>query len=211
MNRLLRRTFRLKKQKLNASCRLILFGLDGTYYAVVAAGTGALLRLPLALSAVPAPCTDCSYYFQSSRNNLSTVNLTDWDTSGVINMAYMFIGATTFNQPLASWNVSAVTAMSYMFYYASSFNQSLATWDVRLVKYLNNMFNSATAFNQPLGTWNVSAVTLTTFMFCNSSPIDMSLFSWFVSRIPTLQKPLSFQNYSGRFQLITHVPQNARI
>ena len=62
----------------------------------------------------------------------------------------MFIGATSFNQPLNNWDVSNVTDMGGMFMYASSFNQPLNKWNVSKVKNMNYMFADATSFNQPL-------------------------------------------------------------
>ena len=49
-----------------------------------------------------------------------------WNVSKVTNMAGMFGGATSFNQPLNDWNVSKVTNMEEMFYRAESFNQEAA-------------------------------------------------------------------------------------
>ena len=50
--------------------------------------------------------------------------------SNVTNMWYMFLNATSFNQPLNKWNVSNdVTYMRRMFDGADSFNQPLhAPW-----------------------------------------------------------------------------------
>merc|ERR1712083_1005669 len=44
-------------------------------------------------------------------------------------MKNMFLGAKTFNQPLASWDTSKVKDMKGMFLAARSFNQPLDSWD----------------------------------------------------------------------------------
>ena len=56
--------------------------------------------------------------------------ISNWDTSRVTNMGYMFENASSFNQPLNNWDVSNVTDMGGMFMYASSFNQPLNKWNV---------------------------------------------------------------------------------
>ena len=42
-------------------------------------------------------------------------HISDWDTSQVTDMYYMFWDASAFNQPLASWDISRVTDMMWMF------------------------------------------------------------------------------------------------
>ena len=64
-------------------------------------------------------------------------------------MSYMFLNATSFNQPLNSWNVSNVRNMHQMFAGASSFNQPLNNWNVSKVTDMRWMFE-ASSFNQPL-------------------------------------------------------------
>ncbi len=78
--------------------------------------------------------------------------------SNVTNMAYMFIGATNFNQDLSGWDVSNVTDMSFMFWSATNFNQDLSGWYVSNVTGMTGMFMDATNFNQDLSGWDVSNV-----------------------------------------------------
>ena len=55
--------------------------------------------------------------------------ISNWDTSRVTNMGYMFENASSFNQPLNNWNVSNVWRKEGMFRDATSFNQPLhAPW-----------------------------------------------------------------------------------
>ena len=77
--------------------------------------------------------------------------LKDWDVSSVTNMLRMFKGASKFNQPLNGWTVSSVTVMSHMFR-SSNFNQPPNDWDVGSVGTMLYMF-SQTNFNQPPNNW----------------------------------------------------------
>ena len=44
--------------------------------------------------------------------------ISNWDTSKVTSMDWMFQGVTSFNQPFNDWNVSNVTNMSALFHNA---------------------------------------------------------------------------------------------
>ena len=59
--------------------------------------------------------------------------MSDWDTSSVSNMQYMFYGASAFNADISAWNTSSVTSMSSMFFHAYSFNQDISKWDTSSV------------------------------------------------------------------------------
>ena len=56
--------------------------------------------------------------------------MNNWDVSNVTTMIDMFLGATSFNQPLNNWNVSNVTDMEGVFAEVQSFNQPLNNWNV---------------------------------------------------------------------------------
>ena len=76
-------------------------------------------------------------------------DISNWDVSNVTDMNDMFLGETSFNQPLNKWNVSNVTDMWCMFWGAESFNQPLNNWNVSNVRDMEHMFTD-TPFNQPL-------------------------------------------------------------
>merc|ERR1712194_225405 len=65
-------------------------------------------------------------------------DISDWDTSGVTNMAGMFWEAAAFNQPL-SFDTSRVTDMDWMFSYATAFNQPVS-FNTSRVTTMTNMF-----------------------------------------------------------------------
>ena len=78
--------------------------------------------------------TDMSLLFQESLFSIVTTSfdgdISTWDTSSVIDMSYMFLGAADFNTDISSWDVSNVTNMVVMFDGASSFNGDISGWDV---------------------------------------------------------------------------------
>ena len=74
---------------------------------------------------------------------------------------------------ISNWDTSRVTNMRWMFKNAESFDQPLNNWDVSNVRDMNNMFSSATSFNQPLNKWNVSNVTK-----LRKTPNEPGLVNW---------------------------------
>ena len=84
-------------------------------------------------------------------NDCDGDNISDWDTSSVTNMSYLFYNAdgnsSSFNQDLSKWNTSSVTHMNWMFKNLRSFNRDLLTtsesWDVSNVINMNGMLCSS--------------------------------------------------------------------
>ena len=103
---------------------------------------------------------DASSFFENVKGKISFKSTIRLNTSNVVNMRAMFAG-TKFNQDISNWNTSKVTDMSYMFSSATAFNQPLNTWDVSNVTNMSYMFagvrykdgnkyNRTSSFNQPL-------------------------------------------------------------
>jgi surface protein len=105
-------------------------------------------------------------------------------------MIQMFLGATSFNQPIGSWDVSNVINLGVMFYGATSFNQPIENWDVSNVTSLGAMFYGATSFNQPIGNWDVSSVDNMNSMFEGAHSFNQDLSTWCV--INVLEEPTGF-------------------
>jgi len=57
---------------------------------------------------------------------------------------------------ISDWDTSEVTDMQYLFKDAESFNQPLEKWDVSNVKDMDGMFDGAECFNQPLEKWKTN-------------------------------------------------------
>jgi len=119
-------------------------------------------------------------------------DISNWDTSKVTNMIYMFAmdGQTTkhqFNQNIGSWDVGEVTEMQYMFS-NSIFNQDISNWDTSKVTNMSYMFASNGNFNQDINTkdysagnrlaWDVSACIYFSHMFAGCTSFISSVDKW---------------------------------
>lgn len=125
--------------------------------------------------------TDMSYMFGESGSYStypSNFAISNWDTSSVTSMEYMFFYNASFNQPLNTWDVSSVSNMSSMFQGAEVFNQPLNSWDTSSAFYMDSMFESAISFNQPLNNWDTSNVRYMQVMFGNAQAFDQDISTW---------------------------------
>ena len=106
-----------------------------------------------------------------------------WDVSNVANMHHMFYGAHSFNQDIGKWDVSSVIDMNSMFESACVFNQDIGKWDVSSVVNTREMFENTYFFNQNIGNWDVSSVKFMEYMFCNASAFNQNISDWDVSSV----------------------------
>ena len=63
-------------------------------------------------------------------NGGASLDLSQWDTSSVTTMKYMFYGVPEFNSDISGWDVSNVEDFQEMFYEAYAFNQDLSQWNI---------------------------------------------------------------------------------
>ena len=126
--------------------------------------------------------TDMSSMF-SRCSKLTTLDLSGWNTSSVINMTYMFWNCSKLiTLDLSGWNTSSVTDMSSMFSSCSSLTSlDLSGWNVSNVTTMQNMFGSCTSLTSlDVSGWNTSSVTDMRSMFSSCSKLttlDLSHFN----------------------------------
>ena len=111
--------------------------------------------------------------------------LGNWDVSSVTDMRGLFAGSG-YNQPLGNWDVSSVTDMREVFMSNSAFNQPIGTWDVSSATTMYQMFHQATSFNQPITDWNVSGVTNMRVMFKTASAFNQDISDWNISAVTSM-------------------------
>ena len=147
--------------------------VDGINYLVVDNNT-IRNNLDRAETLCTSNVTNMSRLFEWEYEDL---DLSNWDTSHVTDMQYMFFNNYYFNNnSISNWDVSNVINMQGMFS-NSYFDQNISNWDVSNVTNMSDMFSSST-FNQNIDSWNVSNVTNMSNMFNNSWLFNQNISSW---------------------------------
>ena len=119
----------------------------------------------------------------SSCENLTTLDVSNFDTINVTDMSYMFNGAynlTTLD--VSNFDTSKVTDMSYMFYYCSNLTTlDVSNFDTSKVTNMHNMFyNCRTLTTLDLSNFDTINVTDMYSMFAscsNLTTLDLSNFN----------------------------------
>ena len=119
-----------------------------------------------------------------SCNSLTSLDVSNWDTSNVTGMSNMFLSCFSLTSlDVSNWDTSNVRGMYGMFAYCNSLTSlDVSNWDTSNVTGMSNMFlscNSLTSLD--VSNWDTSNVTSMDNMFssCNSLTtvtgiIDMS-------------------------------------
>ena len=130
--------------------------------------------------------TDMHYLFLNKHT--FSADLHRWDTSNVITMNGMFYGCHVFNGDIHAWNMSNVIDITMMFYDAFIFNRDINAWDTSKVEAMEGLFLYAGAFNGDISTWNVSSVTTMHWMFGGAKAFTGDIHAWDVSNVTDMYK-----------------------
>ena len=100
------------------------------------------------------------------------LDLSNFDTSNVINMSNMFYYNRVTNLDLSSFDTSNVTDMSGMFSWSAATSLDLSSFDTSNVTIMIGMFSGSKATSLDLSNFDTSNVTSVDSMFCNAACID---------------------------------------
>ena len=133
--------------------------------------------------------TDMGYMFQSCRN-LTSLDLSGWDTSNVTDMGSMFNGCSGLTSlDVSNFNTSNVTDMNEMFYGCSGLTSlDVSNFDTSKVTNIRYMFGKCTHLTSlTLSNFNTSKVTDMYGMFSNCSGLtSLTLSGWDTSNVTNM-------------------------
>ena len=158
--------------------------------------------------------SDSSFMFNYFQQLTEISGISDWDTSSVTNMSYMFQfagrSATTFTLDLSSWDTSSVTSMNNLFTNAGRNATTwsigdLSSWDTSSVTNMSYIFSSAgysvTTFTLDLSSWDTSRVTNMYGMFSNAgrsaTTFTLDLSSWDTSSVTSMSNMFAYAGYNA--------------
>ena len=120
--------------------------------------------------------TNMSYMFYNCKALIYLCrNLQYWKTNNVIDFSHIFSGCKALSNEampdISEWNTSKVQNMSYMFNECESFELlvDISKWDTKEVKLMCNMFSNCLALEslKNIFKWNTENVTDMSYMFYN--------------------------------------------
>ena len=128
--------------------------------------------------------TDMSYMFMG--NQSPDINLSGFDTSNVVDMSYMFWGASSLTGlNLNSFNTSNVTNMGGMFDYAKSLiNLNIDNFNTSKVTDMNYMFSNTKSLKSlNLKKFNTSNVISMSYIFSGSGLTSLDVSNFDTSKV----------------------------
>jgi len=114
--------------------------------------------------------TDCSYMFYSC-GNIINIDLSNFDTTNVTNMSYMFDSCYLLRTltGISKWNTANVTNMSCMFRFCHSLKSlpDISKWNTANVIDMSYMFTVCHSLKSlpDISKWNTTNVTNMSYMF----------------------------------------------
>ncbi|TYV58765.1 BspA family leucine-rich repeat surface protein [Listeria monocytogenes] len=105
----------------------------------------------------------CDSLFEYSR--ITSLDLSNFDTSQATNMRYMFFKSSMTSLDLSNFDTSKVTDMSWMFSESATASLDLSSFDTSSVTSMRGMFSESAATSIDVSSFDTSKVTDMHFMF----------------------------------------------
>ncbi len=130
-------------------------------------------------------------YAMFSKSNISALNLSNWDTSSVTDMSYMFYGDSSLQniEGIDNFQTGKVTTMYAMFSKSNISTLNLSNWDTSSVTDMSFMFNKCANLTTIEGLNNFKTDKVTTMqMMFNEDPLltDLDVTNWNTSSVTNM-------------------------
>ena len=131
---------------------------------------------PLCTSINDKPIVSMSFMFAGSQ--ASSIDMSSFDTSNVVNMRFMFAGVKT-DLDLSSFNMEKVTNVSYMFHSVPDVSLKFDGMDSSKLSTMDHMFSSSKFDSLDLSDFDAGSVTSMNYAFESMSDLSSINFSNF--------------------------------
>ena len=137
---------------------------------------------------------NCCFMFSCCKNIIE-IDLSNFDTSKVVNMSGMFYECESLEHlsGISKWDTSNVIDMSYMFYNCKSLSilPDISLWNTSNVEDMSRMFSLCRSliFIPDISNWNISKVNKMNYMFflCQSLSVIPDISKWNTSNLKEAQ------------------------
>ena len=136
-------------------------------------------------------------YNEQKIKNIVELNLSNFDTSQVTDMQFMFSGMSSLTTlDLSNFDTSQVTDMKYMFRDMSSLTTlNLSNFDTSQVAYMNSMFSGTSLTRLNLSNFDTSKVMKMSNMFFNMRNLtSLNLTNFNTSKVTDMEDMSSLSN-----------------
>ena len=140
--------------------------------------------------------TSMSYMF-AFQEEISDLNLNDWDTSNMTDMSGVFYGCYKVKPIVTNWNTSKVTTMAGMFQQAYEADPDVSKWDTSKVESMLGMFYYAKSAKPDVSKWDTSKLVVFSHMFGFAESADPDVSNWIIKNNEDFQNVFRNSGASG--------------
>lgn len=140
--------------------------------------------------------TSISFMF-AFQEEISDLNLNDWDTSNITDMSGVFYGCYKVKPIVTNWNTSKVTRMAGMFLQAYEAEPDVSKWDTSKVESMQGMFSNAKSAKPDVSKWDTSKLVDIAFMFDGAESADPDVSNWIINNNNFFQNIFKNSGASG--------------